>query len=189
MESPIAQVKPNINKAFVYNILLVSGVVALIIGILLYLNSVVGTDIFIDTFKEVGITISPAKLLVRFIFLIVFITALLLILNYVSLGKLTYTLYPDKIIYGRSFFIIQLSDEEIPYSNISKVSYESKSFLNTSKVILDLTGMKKSKIEIDYIDDAPELVKHVQELIGTYKANYYAKFSQDYRYQNIMNQM
>lgn len=187
MEAPIAEIKPNIKKAFLSNILLVFVIVALIIGTLIYLNSVVGLDIFLDSFKEIGVVISPSSLLFWFISLILFFTILSLILNYIALGKITYTFYPDKMVYGRSFFIMQLSDKTIPYANIAKVSYESKSFLNTAKVGLDLTGMKESKIEIDFIDDAQEVVKRIQELIANYRANYYAKYAQDYRYQNIMD--
>jgi len=189
MESPIAEIKPNIKKAFLSNILFVSLIVAAVIATLVYLNNVVGLDVFIITFKEIGITISPSKLLAWFIIFILFITALLLILNYIVLAKISYTLYPDKILYGRSFFIVQLTSQEIPYSNISKVSYESTPLLHTAKVVLSITGMKRSKIEIEYIDNAPELVNQLQNLINTYRANYYAKYSEDYRYQNIMDQM
>lgn len=187
MEAPIAEIKPNIKKAFIANLLFVFSIVALVISTLIYLNAVVGLNVFIESFKEIGIIISPSSLLFWFIVLILFFTALLLILNYISLGKISYTIYPDKINYSRSFLIMQISDKTIPYANIAKVFYENKSFLKTSKVVLELTGMKESKVEIDYIDDAQELIRKIQELVSNYRANYYAKYSQDYRYQNIMD--
>ncbi len=189
MESPLAEIKPNIKKAFLSNILFVSMIVAFLIGTLIYLNNIVGLDIFVTSFKEIGITLSPTKLLTWSILLILFFTGLTLFLNYIVLANLTYTLYPDRMVFARTFFIVQLSDEEIPYSNISKISYESKAILDTSKVILDLTGMKRSQMVIDFIDQAPELVNQLQQAISSFRANYYAKYAQDYRYQNIMDQM
>ena len=189
MEAPIAEIKPNIKKAFTLNLLIVGAIVILIIALLIYLNSVVGLDIFLDAFKEIGINISTASLLAYSIFIILFLTALLLISNYVTLGKVSYTLYPDKIFYNKSLFIAQITDKTIPYANITKISYEKKAFLNTAKIILELTGMKESKVELDFIDDADAVVRKIQELIREYRAKYYAQYSQDYRYQSIMDQL
>jgi len=187
MEAPIAEIKPNIKKAFILNILIVGGGVILIIALLIYLNSIVGLDIFLDTFAELGIFISPTAVLFYFIGFILFITAFLLILNYVALGKTGYTIYPDKIVYSRSLFIMQISDKTVPYANIAKITYERKPFLNTAKIIVDLTGMKENKVELNFIDDAEEVAKKLQELVREYRSKYYARYSQEYRYQNIMD--
>ncbi len=181
MEAPIAKIKPDIKKAFIYNILLVAVVVVLIIGTLIYLNIIVGLDIFIDTFEQIGITISTTSFISWSIFLVLLFTALLLILNYVNLGKLTYTLYPDKILYSKSFFIMQISNKTIPYANIAKITYEDKALLNTSKITIELTGTKEPKIELDFIDNAEEVVGKIQELIRNYKADYYARYAQERR--------
>lgn len=187
MEAAIAEIKPNIKKAFILNIMIIGVAVILIIAMLIFLNSVVGLDVFLDSFKELGINISTAVLLSYSIFSILFITGLLLILNYVTLGKIRYTLYQDKITYSKSLFIMQISDKTIPYANIAKITYKNKPFLNTAKIILELTGMKESKIELDFIDDAEEVVGKIQELIKDYRANYYAQYSQNYRFQNIID--
>lgn len=179
MEAPVAEIKPDIKKAFLYNILRVAGVVALVVGTLIYLNIVVGLDLFLDSFAQMGITISTTSFISWFIFLIIFSTAILLILNYVNLGKLTYTLYPDKIVYNQSFFIMQTKDKTIPYANIAKITYKDRALLNTSKITIDLTGTNKPNIELDFIDDAQEVVGKIQELVRDYKANYYAKYAQD----------
>lgn len=186
MEAPIAEIRPDIKKAFISNIFHVLVVVVLIVGTLIYLNSIVGLDVFLDTFALFGINISTSAVVFWFILLTLLFTTILLILNYVNLGKLTYTLYPDKLEYGKSFFILQTS-KVIPYANIAKITYKDKSFLNTSKITIDLTGMKESKLELDFIDNAEEVVGKIQGLIQNYKANYYAKYSQDSRYQNIID--
>ena len=188
-DAPIAEIRPNVKKAFISNIFFVSLIVALIIGTLIYLNSLVGLSIFLDTFKDFGIIISPSVLLFWFIMIIIVFTALLLIMDYINLGKITYTLYPDRINYGRSLFIMQLSDKVIPYANIAKISFGEMTFLKTAKVRLDLTGMKGSSIDIDYIDNPQEVVEEIHRLVGEYKSKYYARYSQDYRYQNIMDEL
>lgn len=187
MEAPIAEIKPNIKKAFELNLLIVGAIVALIIAILIYLHIIVGLDIFLDTFGMLGIKISPLTLLGQSIFLIIFITTLLLILNYITLGKITYTLYPDKLVYSQSFFVVHIHNKTVPYSNIAKITYKNRVFLNTSNIILELTGMKENKVELSFIDNSEEVVKKIQDLIRRYRANYYAQYTQDYRYQNIMD--
>ena len=187
MEAPIAEIKPDIKKAFISNIFRVAVIIALIIGTLIYLNVIVGLDVFLDTFALFGINISTSTVVFWFILITILATTILLILNYVNLGKLTYTLYPDKLTYGKSFFIMQTSSKSIPYVNIAKITYEDKSFLNTSKITIELTGMKEPKLELDFIDNAAEVVRKIQELIQNYKANYYAQYSQKNKYQNIVD--
>lgn len=187
MEAAIAEIKPNITKAFISNLISVGVIVVLIIGVLVFLNEVVGLEIFLEAFGELGVTISAASLLYWSISLILFFTLLLLILNYINLGKVSYTLYPDKIVYSKIFFMTQLSEKIIPYPNITKITYEDKSLLKTSKIILELTGVKKSRMELDFIDNAEEIVKQIHDLITKYRANYYAKYSQDYRFQHIID--
>ena len=133
MEAPIAEIKPSIKKAFISNIVIVLVIVTLIIGFMVYLNTIVGLDVFLVTFRDIGFNISPASLVGWFIFLVLFFTSLLLFLNYVALAKVSYTLYPDKIAYSKSFFIMQVSDKVVPYSNISKISFEKKPFLRKIK--------------------------------------------------------
>ena len=187
-EAPIAEIRPNIKKAFTYNILLVGGIVTALIITLVYLNNAVGLDVFVDTFREIGIQFSPISWLSRLIFIIIFFTALLLILNYVALSKTSYVLYPSKMVYNKSFFIVHITDKVIPYINIAKVSSKQKPFLNTSQIILDVTGMKQHKADLDFIDDADEVVEKIHELIKDNRARYYAKYTENYRYQNIMDQ-
>lgn len=189
MESPIAEIKPNIKKAFISDIGVIAVVVALIAGTLIYLNNVVGLGVFLDTFKEFGIEISTAALLGWGIFLLLFITTIILILDYVALGKSSYVLYPDKLVYSKNIFIIQLSEQTIPYPNIVKIGFKKQSFLNTSKLTLELTSMKKDNITIEFLDNAQEVATMINKLISDYKSRYYAQYTQNYSYQNIMDKL
>ena len=189
MEAPIAEIKPNVKKAFLSNLVLVGIILIFIIMIAIYLNSIVGLGIFIDTFRELGIEISASSVIGWFIFLAVFFTALLMIMNYISLGKVTYTLYPDRMTYSKSLLIVQVSDKTIPYQNIAKIGYEKKSVMVTAKIIIELTGTKESRIEIDFIDNPEEAMRQIQDAINKYRANYYAQYSQDYRVNTIMSRL
>ncbi len=124
METPLAEIKPNIKKAFIFNLLIVGGVVFLIICLLIYLNNIVGLNVFFDVLKQLDVRISPFAVITWSIFLILLFTGFLLILNYVMLSKNVYTIYSDKIVYSRNLFIMQLNEQIIPYSNVTKISYE-----------------------------------------------------------------
>ncbi len=189
MEAPLAEIKPNIKKAFISNLLIVIGIVILIICLLLYLNNIVGLNVFLDVLKQFDISISPITLLIWSIVIILLFIGLLLILNYVILSKHVYSIYSDKIVYSRNFFVMQLNEQIIPYSNVTKISYEKKPFLNTAAITLELTGMKESRIIFNFIDEAEEVVEKIQNLIKDYRAQYYAQYTQDYRMQNIMNRL
>ncbi|MBU0628679.1 MAG: hypothetical protein KKC75_05785 [Nanoarchaeota archaeon] len=187
MEAALAEIRPNVKKAFISNLVFVGITVTLIIGIVLYLNSIVGLDVFLDTFREFGIEVSASSIIRWFIFFVILFTVLLLIKNYASLGKVAYTLYPDKLVYSKSLLIFQVSAKEIPYQNIAKISYEKKSTLSAGKIVIDLTGIKETKMELEFIDNPEEVMKQMQDAINKYRANYYAQYSQDYRFQNIMS--
>ena len=187
MEGPVAEIKPSVGKAFTSNMIYVSVVVILIIGTLIYLNNIVGLGVFIDTFREFGVEISTARLLGWFIFVILFFTVLLLILDYVNLGKVRYVFYPNKLVYNKSFLIFQITEKTVPFSNITRVSHQKKQFLNTSKITIELTGMKEDKLELKFIDDAEEVLRELQDLIREQKARYYAQYTQDYGMQNIVD--
>lgn len=189
MEAPIAEIQTNIKKAFISDIGVISLVVALIVGTLIYLNSVVGLGVFLDTFREFGIEISAAAVLGWSIFLLLFITTIILILDYVSLGKSRYLLYPDKLVYTKNMFIIQLKEQTIPYANIVKINLKKKSFVNALDLTLELTGLKEDKITIGFVDNAQQVVMMINQLIREYKARYYAQYTQNYSYQNIMNKL
>ena len=189
MEAALAEIKPNVKKAFISNVILIAIVVITIIVGIIYLNSIVGLGVFLDTLSEIGINISASSFIGGFISTILFLTVLLLILDYVSLGKLTYTLYPDKIVYSKSLLIFQVSNKEIPYQNITKISYEKKSIMTTGKIVIELTATKDSRVEIDFIDNPDEVMRQIQDAINRYRANYYAQYAQDYRFQNIMSRL
>ncbi len=189
MEAPVAEIKPNIKKAFISDIIVILVILVLIVGTLIYLNNVVGLGVFLDTFKEFGIEISTGALLGWSIFLLLFITTIILILDYVALGKSSYMLYLGKLVCTKNIFIIQLKEETIPYANIVKISFNKKSIVNTSELILELTGMKKDKVTIEFLDNAQQVAMQLQQLIRNYKSKYYAQYAQNYRYENIMDKL
>ena len=182
----VAEIRSNVGKAFFLNLFFVGIIVVLIIGISIYLNTVVGLGIFLDGLKVIGVTISGKALLGYIVALTLLATVLILVLNYVNLGKMRVILYRNKLEYSKSLFVMQLSENEISFENIAKVSIEKKPFFNTSKIILGLNGLKQDKLEIDFIDDAEEVAAKIQELIKDYRARYYAQYTQNYRMQNIM---
>ncbi|MBW2989523.1 hypothetical protein KY358_04360 [Candidatus Woesearchaeota archaeon] len=188
-KAPLAEIRPNIKKAFTFNLLIVGGILALVISLLLYLHNAVGLGLFLDVFWQFGIEISPLAFLAYAIFIVLFITAFLLFLNYMTLGKTRYIFYRDRILYTMSFFVMQVTEKKIPYANITKVSYEEIPFFNSAKIIFDLTGMKERSVSFKFIDNPEEIVRNIHYLMTEYRSKYYAQYAQEYRMQNIMGRL
>lgn len=187
-EAPIAIIKPNVKKQFILNLLFVFGVVSLIVVMIVYFETTVGFDVLFGSFEAIGVSLSPGRPITYAIFLTIIFGSIFLILNYLTLSKIHYTLYKDKLVYAKSMFFAHIPDLEIPFSNISKVTFQKKA-LNTGTITIELTGMKEPKVEMKFIDNPEEVVNRIHQLIQEYRARYYAKYTQEYKIQNIMEDL
>jgi len=187
MEAPVARIKPNTFKAFATGLFFIIGGVLLLVSFIIYLNAAVGLSVFIIAFEALGMTVNPQAIVAWLIGLIVFFSVLITIMTYVSVANISLTLYPDKLEYATNFFIIQLKAKVIPFSSVAKVYASKGSLINSGKVVIDLSGSDEHSMTMDYIDNAPEVAAQIQALIQKHKANYYAQYAQDYRYQGIVD--
>ena len=153
MDPPLSVIKPNIRKAFELNLLAIAGIIILAVLLLVFLNIMVGLDIFVDTFAMLGVRISVGAILANLTFLVFLTVGLLLTLNYIALGKITYTLHNDRIVYSQTFFIIHIHDKTLPYSNIAKMTYKRRPFIDTATINFELSGMKEKHMKMDFIDN------------------------------------
>lgn len=182
--------KPNIKKIFSKNIFSVVGAVLLIIIVLSVVNWFFGLDIFLAPFETWDVSINPSKILLYAILTIVAVTIFLLIGNYLVTRNVRYEFYQDKLILYKNLFLIFIKSKEIPYQNITKISYNNDSIFNkifnSGTIVLDLSGMKESKVELEFIDNVTENVKYIQGIVQEFKSIQQAKFTEDYKIGEIL---
>lgn len=192
---PIGELRPDIRKVFLFNVLKVGGISAAIIAVIAGLNSMVDIEGVYSNlqlgFNELGIKLSPlspSTVIMWATFGLFGITIFILLFNYIALGKVRYVFYNDRVVMHQSVFMIQVKEMAIPYSNIVKVSSE-KSVFNTGNITLELSGMDKKEAKLKFINYAQQAVANIQRLIQNYKASYYAQYAADQRIGNITGQL
>lgn len=177
---PFQEVKPNIKKVFLMNIIEIVSVALFIALLAVMFISLIGIEFFSEMLGMFGIT-SEVKLwhiLLWFISAIVAVIAVILSLNYVSLGNVRYEFQKDKIVYYSCFLFVLINSKEVPYGNVSRISFGSEGFLNglfkTGAITLELTAMKEKELKMDFIDNAEQVARYIQKMIGEYKSRYYS---------------
>ncbi len=183
--------KPNIRKIFFKNLFSIAGAVALIITILLIFNWLVGLDIFLITFETLGIDFDSYTILLYFIVVIIVISISLLLGNYLIARRLRYEFYQNKLIVYTNAFLIFINSKEIPYQNIVKISYSNNGIFNRlfgyGTIILDISGMKEDKIELEFVDNVEQTVQYIQNLMRGFMYAQQAQFTENYKIGNILN--
>ena len=183
--------KPNIKKIFLKNLFTVAGAILLIAIILLVVHFVVGLGIFMAIFETFGINIKPFTIFLYSFSVIIGISIFLLLGNYLVTGNLRYEFYQNKLIAYENALLVFINSKDIPYQNIVRVSYNNDGFFNTifnsGTIVLELTGMKENKIELEFIDDIERTVQYIQNLIRESISTQQAQFTENYRIGNILN--
>jgi len=182
----IAELTPNVKKLCLLSSIKIIIVSAVIIGFVIWLDSVVNFNQLFELFQEFGAPPMASSTFLRwFILIAIGLTIIILILNYLTLGKVRYVFYEDRLISYNNFLIMQISETEIPYANITNVSVAQTNTIKNADIKIELTGMKKKSIILEFIDNAAKVAAGIQNIINKYRANYYAQYAQDYRLQQI----
>lgn len=183
-ESRFQTLNPKIEKIILKNILIVVGAVLVIFIILLVVNSIVGLDVFLIPFEELGITINPSKIFLNLILTIIIITIFLLGGNYLITRNTRYEFYQDKLIMYKSK-IFSFKPKEIPYQNIVKVLGNTDSIFNklfnSGTIVLELSGKEEDKVELEFIDNVGDNVRYIQNLIQEWKSIRQAEMAESYK--------
>lgn len=166
--SKFQTLKPNIKKIFLKNTFNVLGIALLITIIILLLHFTVGLGIFLIPFESIGVTVDTSRLLLSAISSVFVIIIFILVANYLITQKVKYEFHFDKIIFYENHFLY-LKKKQIPYLNIIKVLYNDEGIFNklfnSGTIVLELTGMKEAKAELEFIDNVEQNVKYIQNLI------------------------
>ena len=169
----------------------IASVVLLIIIILLIFHWQVGLDLFLELFEIFDVSFNPSKIWLYSISLILGVTLLLLLVNYLVVGKLRYEFYQSKLVVYENTFLVFVNPKEIPYPNIVKISYNNDGIFNkvfnSGSIVLELSGMKEDKFKLELIDNIEQNVKYLQSLIQQFKNIQQAQFTENYKINKILD--
>jgi len=176
-------IHPNSHKVVLFYSAIIIGIALGIGWAIIALSQLIDLEFIIQAFSEIGIVIETPTLTMPMIGIAVLAVFLVL---FVSYGK-SHTVYEfaqDKLVHRKNFLIISLGEEDFPYNNISRVSFEEK-IMKTGNIILDFTGLKTDRFTMKFIDNPQEIAAQIQTLINTYKAQYYAQYNQQYQQDQV----
>jgi membrane protein YdbS with pleckstrin-like domain len=183
-------VRPNIHKVFVRDLIYISSIAAVIVLLLIYLDKVVGLDVFVTSFDAIGIDIQSSSVKLIIIFVFIGAAFIYLMVNYLRVMNLRYEFYSDHIKFYESVAWVALSHTEIPYKNIVKISYNYTGFmnklLNSGEIVIDVTGMKEGSVKMEIIDQTEELVEQLLKIVKDYGALQQMQFEENRKISNIM---
>jgi len=186
----IKTVRPNIKKVFLRNLLYVSGVAAGIILILVYLNMMVGLDVFMTVSEAFGINIDASSILPIAIFVFLGFAIVYLVINYLSVVNLRYEFYDNHLKLYEPVLGLFLTHRDISYKNIVKISYNYDGFVNklfkSGEITIDVTGMKDGFVKMEVIDDTEQLVGQLLKIVQDFNSIQQMQFQENYKIGNIM---
>jgi hypothetical protein len=183
--------RPNTKKIFSLNLIKLTIGLFGLIAALLFFESFVGLDVFTMVLEQFGMELETSEL----IFYIIAISSLgyvsLLTLNFIHLNSIRYEFFPDKIASHTVALFIMLDSKEVPYKNITRVSFETNGFieglLNTGNVVLDLSALKEKTMKIECVDNPQQVAEYIQKMINYYNTRAYARRIEDYNVGNILD--
>ncbi|MFH1849873.1 MAG: hypothetical protein ABH879_06865 [archaeon] len=187
---PIAEIKPNVKKAYAFTAAKVFGVAGLIIGFLFYLNRIVGLAIFSELLSDAGYSLSASQALTWFGAAVVAISLLLMFACHVRLSQIRYVFYADMLVTYTSAYMVQINETKVPYANVARVTADSggiaNSLLKTGSVNIETSGMQTG-IVLQYVDNAEQVAADVLTLINKYKTNMAAQELEQKRFRQIID--
>lgn len=184
-------IKPNVSKIFLKNLLGISGIVLLVIGILWFVNLQVGLGIFLDVLEIFGFIIEPSEVLFYSILAVLAVSGLLLLGNYMANSSLRYDFYQNKMVSHLSSLLVLKTSQELSYENITRIMFNNSglfnSIFNSGTVVLETSGMGSEKTELRFIDDVEQAVQSIQNALQDFKSIKQAQFTENFKIEGIMN--
>ncbi|MGV8171450.1 MAG: hypothetical protein ACP5OA_02025 [Candidatus Woesearchaeota archaeon] len=183
-------VQPNKGKVFVKNLIYVSGTAAGIILLLMYLDNVVGLEVFMIPLKLLGVNIDANSILFTAIAIFLGIAIIFLAFSYFSIAGVRYEFYEDRLRIYQPTLLFFSTLKEVSYKNVVKISYDFNGFMNkllsAGDVTIDVTGMKEGFVKMELIDETEELVEKLLKIVKDYNSLQQMQFEENRKIDNIM---
>ena len=201
---PTQILRPNLHKIFLGNLFKV--IVGLLLLVLVFfLAKLFGVFEFMDEIiisiqegillgesSQADSTINSSKIVLIGIFGFIGLYIILLFINYFMLSQIRYEFSEDKLTSYLNAFLITLDSKEIPYQNISRVSFNNDSLMNkllgTGTVVLELSAMKLKELKIDGIDNPQQVAGYIMKVKRDYDSKTAALKTERYRLKDILSE-
>ena len=189
--SDTLEVTPKLGTLFLKNVVSSFGLLIFLFVFLFVSYFSLGEEMFLDLFEMVGVSTSFFNLAFFAFIGVAIISVVFLALNHMSVKDLKYVFDADKLTVTKTSNLIFLDTVEIPYENIVRLGYNDEGFFNKlfkfGTVTVELTGMRESKVELEYVFDIEETVPQMQNFLRESLAKKQADFTENYRIDNILN--
>ncbi len=184
--------KPDVKKAFIFNIAKVGIAALVIIIIVVILQVTVGLNVFIELMDMLGLQVQASSLLIWMSLVILLIAGALTGLNWIILRDVRYEFYEDKLICFESKMLVLIHSFEIPFSNITRIRVDQGSFLDslldTGSLFLELSAMDKKEQQIEFIDDVQNVANAINQWILNFRAKQSIQIQSNMEINEILNQ-
>ncbi len=183
-------VYPNAGKEFLKNLISIFVIVIIIIGLLIYMQTQVGTGLLEDVLSAFEIQISAGIITLGLSLLFIIGAAALLLFNYMSIKNQKYLLCNDRIEYAGTQALIMIQKETIPFQNITRITFSNEGIMNKllscGEVKIELTGMKIPSITLESIDGPDRLTELIQQKVNQYNMQRQMQFQEQKKIEGIM---
>ncbi|MFH1174443.1 MAG: hypothetical protein V1725_04875 [archaeon] len=180
--------EPNKGKILLGKIITLLAYYIIIAVLLIVLQLSVGLDVFKDIFTIFGIT-NPEQLLLYALLGFGAIFLFISLITYALISGLRYDVLQDKIIHYK-LQLLFLVPTEIPYRNITRIILQDKGLeklLGSGSIILELTGMKQTSVELQFLDNRQQIATYLQETLDMYKAARQLQYAENEKIERILS--
>jgi len=165
-------IQPSIGKIFLKSFMTIVTSVILISAVILYIHWTIGFDVFVVPFDALGIETTAFEAMVYTIIAICSVAILVLAVNLLMARNTKYQFYLDHLVVQRVIFLIFFEKITVHYKNLARISYDYDGIFNmilkTGTITLDLNGMDRERIKLEFMENVEELVQQIQMLLNQF---------------------
>ena len=183
-------IRPNTSKIFVKNLTASLGMVFFLLFALVIAYYSLG-DMLFDLFDFLGLSLGFLDLAVYIVIGVAILSVVFIALNHMSVKDLSYELTSEKLVVNQTTNLIVMNTIEIPFENIVRIGFKQEGLFdkmfNYGTVSLELSGMRETKVEMEYVFNIEETVSQIQGHIRESLAQKQAEYTENYKIDNILN--
>ncbi|MFH0979113.1 MAG: hypothetical protein V1837_07495 [Candidatus Woesearchaeota archaeon] len=85
---------------------------------------------------------------------------------------------------------LKADNRDVPYDNVARINFDRTNLLDqllgTGRVVFELTGFDRQKIEVGFVDNPKDLTIKIQQLLNIFKMRKFAQFADQQRIERIV---
>lgn len=167
------------------------GVIFLIsIAIVIFLQIQVGLGFLIDVFAVFGTEITGGQIALTIIALFLIFAIAVLAFSYLSIKNVKYSVFKDKIMHKETQALVLMLNQEVPFKNITRITFSRSGFLNKlldcGDITIDLTALNIKEVKLLSINNPEQVAQYLQGMLNNYNATQQMQFQEQKKIEGIM---